>query len=299
MLGERQSNYFYYDNWTGSITMPTTKSFYIHAGYGKAASSWLQEKLFYPNPDINFFGKTTSHYPEWLMKIHYLDELYFEKEKYTIKNHISSLHDKSENKLSLISSEPFTNFGYLSCQAKRIKELFPNPKIILVIRNPIDLIESFYKHNVKLGHFYLTIDNYLDWSDKYFALHKRPPIFLPDLFYDNIIDYFTSMFGVNNFLWLKYENFRDNPTSFISRIEKFMHVDLGYVPEMSKEKIVKGITYSEVASLRKRNFFQMIKKMGIESNESIIFENEQVISFSLRRKLNNYFAQKCTMYEFN
>ena len=279
--------------------MISNRPMYIHVGYGKTATSWMQEKIFLSNPDIDFLGKTNEWYPDWLLNVNYLDEIAYEKEKNQIKKYIQSLIDQSTKKICLVSSEAFTNFGYLKYQAKRIKDLFPNPKILLVIRNPIHLIESFYKFNVKQGHFFLNLDYYLDWSITPFVLQKRPPIYLTDLMYDEIIEYYYALFGKKNVLWLTYETFQDDPNSFFQQVGHFMNLYFEDVSEIAKDIILKSISSSEMIELRKENYLKMMKKMGVKNPpQTITYESGPIISMELKSKLIQFFKPKCSMYNF-
>lgn len=275
--------------------------FYIHVGHGKTATTWLQNKIFPTNPQLNYFGKDENNYPEWLIRLHYLDDYAFEKEKEQIKSFILSKHLKDPSKVSLLSSEAFTNFTVIISQAKRIKEVFPSPRIILVLRNPISLIESSYKHNVKRGHFFLKIEEYLDWKRTPFALQKRRPIYLPDLFYEEVIDYYYELFGSHNVCVLKYEDFVNEPNDFMARLGSFIGVNFGDVSEVAEEKLREGMPKNLIKTKRIENLRKYISKSfpniaknivaDLESNDS-----EEIISPELAERLKKYFKGKCSMY---
>nr|MDA3788857.1 sulfotransferase domain-containing protein [Desulfobacula sp.] len=120
--------------------------FYFHVGYGKTATSWLQEIIFSKHEEINYLGKYKSEFPKWILEWSYLDDFMFEEKKGLIKNQLTSL--LINEKANLISSESFLRMGSMVNQAKRIKAIAPKSKIIIVLRNPIEIIKSFYKYNV-------------------------------------------------------------------------------------------------------------------------------------------------------
>jgi len=277
------------------------KPFYIHVGYGKTATTWLQETLFSKNDEINYFGKTNNNYPKWLKKIHYLDEYHYMKDEESIKQFILRQHLNETNKPSLLSSEAFTNMGYLKSQAIRIKRIFPNPKIILILRNPIDLIESFYKYNVNEGHFIQKVEHYIDWNTMTFALHKRPPIYLNDLCFDEVIDYYEKIFKKMNILVLKYEDFVRNPNNFLLSMSNFLGITFKNVSHLVNQKVLKGSNTSETLLKRKDNFYKFINKMSNEDHlESCIYNisinDETIIDSDLNRRLSQHFKGRCSMY---
>ncbi len=277
-------------------------SLFIHIGCGKTATSWFQEKLFSKHPKINYFGKAKSNYPEWLIKIHYLDDYSFLQEKESIRKIILKKHKVNNNKISLLSSEPFSNLELVYSQGNRIKELFPNPKIIIFLRNPLSLLKSFYKFNIKEGYFFLDIEHYLDFTRKPFALQKRKPIYLPGLFFDDIIAYYNSLFGKNNICVLKYEEFKENPTKFVDELGSFMGVDFGNVKSLAKEKVLEGFPDKEVKNKRIKNFKEYIKKNFPATYKDLVinekdFSDEIISSKNLEKKLRRYFKSKCSMYK--
>lgn len=262
------------------------KPFFIHVGYPKTATSWLQEKLFSKNQQLNYLGKTKANYPDWLLDIHYLDEFSFNKKKERLKKFLREQHAKSD-KATLISSEAFCNLDAVQQQAQRIKDLFHNPKIILVLRNPVDWLESFYKHKVRIGEFFLDLDDYLDFSRRPFCLHKRKPVFLTDLFYDEVIETYQQLFGKGCLLVLRYEEFKESPNRFVKKIGEFMNVDFGDVSTIAEERINAGPKIS--LKEHKERTFEEFKKKAKFSDEPIPHE--------LREKLKEFFKDKCTLYK--
>jgi hypothetical protein len=280
--------------------MNMEKPFFIHIGYGKTGSSWLQEKLFCDHRQIHYFGQTSSFYPKWLMELHYGDEDRFDREKSRIKATIMDAHARDDGRVCLLSSEPFTNFGYLKSQAKRIQAVFPNPRIIMVLRHPIDLIESFYKHNVREGHFFLPIEEYLDWKTLPFALHKRPPVCLPDLFFDDVIDYYAFLFKRENILVLQYEHLANDPNEFASRLGDFIGVDFGDVSRLARERVLPGLALEKIEPTRRQNLDNVLEKAGfalrVRPQKTSGLDETVIIDNDLRARLNDYFSPKCSMY---
>lgn len=280
------------------------KPFYIHVGLGKTGTSWLQEKVFSRASSIDYFGKndSTSNYPDWLIKVHYLDDYAYDKEKEGIRALVLSRHQR-DARVSLLSSEPFTNPGSIWAQAKRIQEIFPAPRIILVLRHPLTAIESLYKHNVHEGRWFLDIEEYLDWMRPTYSLLKRKPICLPDFFYDEILDFYSALFGADHLCALKYEDFVTDPNAFVARIGSFVGVDFGDVIELAREKVLEGIPLNQVAEKRVENLrgyiahsFPHIAEIIDPGSQSRSIAVKEIISDDLAERLTAYLKGKCSAY---
>jgi len=279
------------------------KPFYIHVGYGKTATTWLQDRLYVSSSQCSYFGKTSDNYPGWLIRLHYLDDYAFLNEREKLKTLILQRHIEDPQKASLVSSEAFTNFTTIIPQANRIKDVFPFPRIILTIRNPISLLESYYKQNVKGGYWFLDLEQYLDRTRTPFAIQKRPPIYLPDLFYDEVIEYYGNVFGRENVCVLRYEDFVKAPNDFVAQLGSFMGVDFGDVTELAKEKVLEGLAEDLVPARRLENLRNYLSTSfpdlakHIESYVSLAdLEARPIISQELERRLTEYFKPKCSMY---
>lgn len=282
------------------------KPFYIHVGYGKTATTWLQDKLFPQHPQIRYWGKTSSEYTkelEWLKNLHYHDDYQYFKEREKLKHWILSRHFEDSAKVSLLSSEAFTNFTMIVSQANRIKDVFPNPRIIVALRNPIALLESYYKQNVKGGLWFLNIEEYLDWRRTPFAIQKRPPVYLPDLFYDEVVGFYKSVFGSENLCVLRHEDFVIAPNSLASKLGSFMGIDFGDISEIAKEKVLEGLPNELVPAQRIKNLQNYLSESfpdlakHVETHVRLFDLREKpIIGHALAQRLTEYFKPKCSMY---
>ncbi len=210
---------------------------FIHVGYGKTATTWLQNKLFTQLSSDIYLGKTESSFPQWLLDINYLDDYKFVQNKTRIKEYVSTYSKKNS---ILVSSEAFTNFGQLYNQQQRILTCFENPSIICTIRQPVSWLLSNYKYCVMHEGFSRPLRHYLDFGQNRtpYALEKRPPFYIPDLFYNETIGMYRNLFGENNVLVLYYEDFCSNPLAFISQLNKFTGFDFSYVESEFKSPLL-------------------------------------------------------------
>ncbi len=132
-----------------------TKNTIIHIGMPKAASTSLQNYFFTKLPIINYtggLGDTISS--KSFSKVIHAEDMYFHADE--IRQGI--LHDLDE-KLPLILSQEFACSPFLPLSrgipqsrvtiANRFKTLFPNAKILIIIRNQFKLQQSLYSEYYK------------------------------------------------------------------------------------------------------------------------------------------------------
>jgi hypothetical protein len=46
----------------------------VHVGYGKTATTWLQERIFGQLDSGVYLGKRLNDFPRWILEINYLDD---------------------------------------------------------------------------------------------------------------------------------------------------------------------------------------------------------------------------------
>jgi len=276
---------------------------YIHIGFGRTATTWLQELIFSQHDKIHYLGKTENNYPQWLIELHYLDDYYFQKNEKKIKDKINELKDPA--KINVISSEAFTRSGgEIFNQARRIKIIFSNVKIILVLRDPIDLIASFYKYTVGEGLFTLDLEEYLDWGLTPFVHYKRKPIYLPDFFYDNTINIYQSFLGADTICILKYEDLKNNRDHFFSRLGDFMNVEFDpeYIKNKTEIHLNTSLPEEQITLTRSKNLLCFMEKYfpaivsKISLDEAAIGMHSGIITPELGERLKEYFKGKCYGY---
>ncbi len=119
--------------------------------------------------------------------------------------------------------------GYMNFNqvAERIKRLFPNAKLIVSLRNPIERAYSDYWYSkvrgFELNEFKKAIkenSRYVEWG---FYYKKLKPFF--------------ELFPKENILVLIYEDITKNPLKFIQKIYHFLGVDKNFIPPSINKKI--------------------------------------------------------------
>jgi hypothetical protein len=190
----------------------------IHIGFPKPASKWLQRYLFQPQQDhIQLMDPFQTHAHFKIPPV-----LTFQPEKVQafLKEQIG-LKDVGNDKTPVITSEvlcgsPFCG-GYDRKElADRLKLVFPEGKILIIIREQKAMILSLYKSVVTWG---------LPHSLKQFINPLNPEI-VPQfnfeyLRYDRVVSYYHLLFGKERVLVLPFEKLLKEPNAFVTAIHEF------------------------------------------------------------------------------
>lgn len=208
----------------------------IHVGFPKALSTWLQRQLFLKKcgflPVMNSFT----------VQIALINPSPFHFSANDCYRFIQEKLDKDDpegKKVHVISAENLS--GNLYCggfNAKqnidRIKEAFPEAKILFFTREQRSLIRSLYKTQVLWGSPY-SIKQLLNPTHTSLA----PQFNLDFLRFDKRVAYYQELFGKDNVLTLPYEYFVEQPLDFIERVAQFCHLS------EAERKVIATLNFSK------------------------------------------------------
>ena len=185
---------------------------YLHIGYPKTATSWFQEKFFPLVQNIRSIDRKT-------IQRFFLEPGAFEFDEIITKKYFS--FDVDENilfseELLLGRLRPGGVKGFVTKEvANRLKAVFPEATIILFIRNQIDILASAYLQYVRSGGNY-NIQKFLFPVDFEIGRSNKLVLLGLDYFlYHYVISYYKQLFGKEHVHVYLYEEFRDNPASFV------------------------------------------------------------------------------------
>jgi hypothetical protein len=201
---------------------------FIHVGYGKTATTALQENFFPRHTGITYLGKPfhSTRLEEFIRNLIMEDSSSYSSEP--IVHYTSSLDPA---KTYVISEELITSRSRdMGLMADRISKAFPSAKIIFTLREQISLIKSFYANHGRIlknvpgkakGSF-VSLEEWLSFS--FDNLESSFPGRL--MFYD-VIKRYESVFGRQNICILLFEELIEEPMSFAAKLSDFIGVDIG------------------------------------------------------------------------
>ena len=147
--------------------------------------------------------------------------------------------------------------------AERIKECFPNSRIICVVRNQIDIIPSVYKQMVYEG-YTGNIESFLfsnNWKGVSFSLEYYE--------YDILLSKYHSLFCADNVLAITYEEMKNNPENFLRLICKFLKIDFLYIEDADKPINI-SLSNSGLVVMRFLNYF---RKSELNRTPILVIDN--------------------------
>lgn len=185
---------------------------FMGIGVEKAASSWIAECLrehpqicFSKQKEIRFFDKNYHRGLEFY-------ESFFD--------HCESDKIKGEYTPRNLVKERVP---------QRVRKYFPQVKLIVCFRNPIERIYSHY--HFKLSHN--RIDPHFSFEE---FLDNSPECIKQGYYYTHLQNWFK-FFPQNQFIFLIHEDIKKDPLSSIQRVYRFLEVDDSFKPDSLNQRV--------------------------------------------------------------
>lgn len=226
----------------------------IHIGYHKTGTTLLQKKIF-NRTDFGFISPwtRTQFYEEIILANP------FTYDPISVRNRFEQdfTRKTSENLIPVLSEERFSgnivpkavfNNYYI---AERLYSLFPEAKILIIIRNQLDMILSIYKHRLRSN---LTVDIDLFLEQIPLSTTFEPIFHLDYLQYHLLINHYQSLFGKDKVLCLPYEMLCIDSKSFFSQMSSFAGVNID--ENLTLPKVNEGYSYLTLYIKRYINFLE-------------------------------------------
>ncbi|MFW9784789.1 MAG: sulfotransferase [Candidatus Heimdallarchaeota archaeon] len=246
---------------------------FIGIGVARSATSWIYAALT-EHPEI-CGGK--------IKEIHFFDQDYNFKKG--IAHYLSFFANCPENKLK---GEFTPSYFSTSKVAERIYENFPNVKLILCLRNPIEKVYSNYRYHVERK---LALSIYKKLED---AINNEKKFLEKGLYYKHLNNY-LELYPREQILILLFDDIISDPLDVVSNLYSFLEVEnQNFIPKSISEKrnvsgtlitkykipFISHILFKISARLRRSKFFgdkskgTLIRKIYFK----IVRQNYKVIS---------------------
>ena len=158
--------------------------------------------------------------------------------------------------------------------AERIKKLFPNTKLIIVLRNPVDRTYSHYHLAKKFGETRTfdelvkeDMNNILKWNvdskdDNYFGT-KVEKSFLARGFYAEQLEKWFKLFSTNQIMIVPSEKLASDTQNTMSGIFKFLNLPEFKIPDTKKVNVSQ---YSKMNPATRKLLIDFFKPYNEELN---------------------------------
>ncbi len=185
---------------------------FIGLGAQKSGTSWAYACL-YEHPQICAPIK----------EIHFFSRPRYENGREWYEAHFKKCGEKK------VKGEFSTSYLYSKDAPQRIREMYPNVKLIAILRNPIDRAYSQYRNAIKSGEIPKTMR--FEEYDK-----NETSVRAQGLYSVQLARYFAR-FPKEQVLVLVYEDIKKDPIAFMKCIYRFLRVD---------DTFVSGMVHSEI-----------------------------------------------------
>lgn len=213
----------------------------LHIGFPKCMSTCLQRDLFAVHPEIMFLGwglPNTEH--GWIsdeisalceVGIRYEKVLNFGKAqaKEIFGKYLAEFNKNPTKRTICLSYESFSFTMHFDIdpviKAERLRYLLgKDTKVLIVIRNQLDLIRSYYFECVR-GGYAGFFPSFLD-----FNFHYQFHSIFSDLRYSRLYQLYCKIFGKENVMLLPMETIVGSPREAVDSICDFANVTIGDFP---------------------------------------------------------------------
>ena len=195
----------------------------IHIGMHKTGSSWLQQRLFAAHSDFHALVGEGKHSENAIVR--YL--VTTPEEDYDPSKCLALVKDAgvAGEKIPVLSAErlsghPLSGGFDAAAIARKIYGTFPNAKILIVERDPVDMVQSVYKQLVKEGATF-SVQEFLDY-DAWKAPGPSPAIYRRG----RIAALYAQHYSSRQVLVLSFEDFVTKKHGFLERLADFTGANL-------------------------------------------------------------------------
>lgn len=224
----------------------------LHIGYHKTATTWMQRQLFMP---VHGYRQLCGH-DEVFRYIVQPHGLRFDPEP--MKSLIATARQMVElGEVGVVSSEilsghPFFGGRESEVYAERLAQIFPEAKILISVRNQMQILPSVYMQYVSRGgtmppaQFFEGTNEigYFGFSAEHFE-------------YDRLVAHYQNLFGSKNVYILPQENLRSDLRESMVQLANFSgnsrYVEL---KESAKNPVAQSYPEYSVPILRRINHVQ-------------------------------------------
>lgn len=201
----------------------------IHIGANKAASTTLQRALFRNHSGLQYLGEDAVRYTEYRDIVNSMvsdDDLHFPVDKCC--ELFTSYLGKDTGKTLLYSNEDIMTSRVPMLCTQRLKKFLPDSEIILIVRNQMTSIPSFYANH---GAFlkpapptyfrrYVSFDDWMNYNVMFIKYGA-----LASYFYNRWISIFADLFGKEHTHVFLFEEFIENKNKFTKKLCQVLGID--------------------------------------------------------------------------
>ena len=262
----------------------------VHIGYHKTGSTYWQKKVFSTN-EVNFIERS-------LVREHILAPTAYEFSSNSLNQWLKS--QLVDNQLNVISEEELSGNIHTagngrSITYETIERLSSidaaDVKILIFVRNQVDMIDSCYRQYVKRGGCF-SFEKYVLSETMGGERHRFPGFSMAHFLYDDVIEHCFNRFGKNNVLVFSYEDFCSSPSRIVSEISSEIKSELFIEKSANRTRVNQSLSNFTVLLSRLTN--RLFSKDPISRNAIFSLNILQPYLCKFYQYLDNILPRKLT-----
>jgi len=285
--------------------------FIVHGGYGKTATTFLQEKIFFHLDDVLYLGKFNSKmiheelhkfyytiFPSFVGMVSFIrarnsslliscfGDVLLRKMKQTDKNIIllsnENLFDFANYNAELNMLLLLKLFNYLQDNYNEQIEF----KVMMTIRNQKDFLKSFYAFD------FTHLKNRFSSFEKFirYGIENKHEIVFGGCHYDVVLEDMKRLYGQDNIRFFIYEKMEDELESYLNDIFQF----IGTVHKLD------ALDYKQKVNVNSKNGVHKIRQVKYGLIATVIIGTYRYVKPMLRllEKTNAFLTLRKTAQQY-
>lgn len=230
----------------------------IHLGYHKTATTWLQNAVF-SDETLGFISPWGRQAGIAVDEFVLANPFRFDAVQARSRFEEGLAEAGKRELVPVLSNEALCGqpvsggrFAYGKFVVERLRETFPDGKILIVVREQRAALLSHYREYIANG-FYGDLARFIGGPE-------LPPGFAPDcpldhFEYDALVGHTQSLFGPQSVLVLPFEMLKGERESFLAELYRFVGRPVHPVPDRAPERVgVKGLGLAFKQACNRVNF---------------------------------------------
>ncbi|MEQ9643314.1 MAG: hypothetical protein RIM84_25060 [Alphaproteobacteria bacterium] len=219
----------------------------IHIGYHRAGSTWLQRFLF---------GEARSGFAQPFdrrvdIAEHLISPNALDFDAAAAGAHFAGRLDQGDL-VPVLSAERLSGYpdsgGYDSAEiARRLRDVFPDGRVLIVIRRQADILLSFYKVYVQVGG-HLSLADYV--APPSGGRLRMPRFDFAHFAYHRLIGHYQALFGVERVMVQPFEDIASRPETVARHIARFAGLET--VPDVAAARRVNASLSGLTVAMKRR-----------------------------------------------
>jgi hypothetical protein len=229
----------------------------VHIGFHKTATTWLQHEVFPHHPHLRSYVQGPVWDDPFLRCIIADSDRRYDSERARSEYEagLARLGPLGPEDVVVVSAERLSGHaasgGYDTVRiARRLHEVVPEARVLMVVRSQVDMIESEYRQLVGEGHRGRLASL---WTS---GAWKRVQFDLEHYEYDALVREYHRLYGPERVAVFSYELLAADRERFLERLAKFSGVDAFTLDAVSTREVHPGLPNRGIGLLRLLNHFR-------------------------------------------